>query len=84
MYASRLCAAAGRLPTGAFTSPYLVSVLAGLDPDEPTDMAAWRHYAVDFVLAAISIKTSASPGLRKTPGRNAVPGCSPAKRRQLS
>ncbi len=82
--ASMLFAAAGLLTTGAFTSPYLVSVLAGLDPDEPTDMAAWRHYAVDFVLAAISIKPSASPGLRKTPGRNAAPGCKPAKPRQLS
>jgi hypothetical protein len=67
-----LFAAAGLLTTGVFTSPYLVSVLAGLDPGQPTDMAAWRHYTVDFVLAAICIKPSASPGLRRTPSRNAA------------
>ena len=83
--ASMLFAAAGLLTTGVFTSPYVVSVLAGLDPEQPTDMAAWRHYAVDFVLAAISIKPSASPGLRKkTPSRNAAPSCTPAKPHQLS
>ncbi|WP_079433709.1 TetR/AcrR family transcriptional regulator [Zoogloea sp. LCSB751] len=52
--ASLLFTAAGLLTTGVFTSPYLVSVLSGLNPDVADDVRTWRNYAVDFVISAIS------------------------------
>ncbi len=46
-------AAAALLVTGGYTSPYVVSTLAGFDTASAQGAAAWREHAIEFALAAL-------------------------------
>ncbi len=51
--ARRFCAAAALLITGGFTARYVLATMAGCDTTSAEGAAAWRQYAVDFVLSAV-------------------------------
>ncbi|WP_313053520.1 TetR/AcrR family transcriptional regulator [Pseudomonas lopnurensis] len=51
--ARMLCGASVLLTTLWFTSRHITSTATGFDTDTPAGIAAWRSYAIDFVLSAV-------------------------------